>query len=164
MDYDGSNSTPFTEAESLLDTFVRVPDHLDETSIEAAITLAKQMKLAADDLDQARKDDTADLRDRLADQERPYKATHDKIEEARQTMLQRLGVWLKDAGKERERNSLGIMARRQKRGGWEIEDEALLPLDCWTRQPDSKKIGRLIEDGQDVPGVRRIETFKTIVS
>ena len=157
------NIGPTTEAESLLDAFERCPGELDEQTARAAITLAKQMRMELDELNVARKDDTAELRRQLADQERPYKVACEQMESARKVLLERLAAFLEATGQERLKNELGLQAYTKRSMTFAIENPEAVP-DAYKRLViDEDLIMAALKRGATIPGVRRDEKISTIV-
>lgn len=159
----GHNRSATADAEDLIDTFSRVPAELDADTVGRAITLAKQMRLAADELDKARKEDTAELRKRLADLERPYKLAHERLEDARREMLERLGAWLQKAGKRQEKNEFGLQVYQKVRVWFVVDDAGRLPPQYTRIVADTAAIERALRAGYEIPGVRPVEKISTIV-
>lgn len=157
------NVGPTTEAESLLEAFERCPGELDEMTARAAITLAKQMRLEIDELDGARKDDTAELRQRLADEERPYRQAGERLKQAREDLLLRLRAYLDEAGIECLKNELGLQVYMKRSTAFEVVDPAAVPLQFKRLVVDEDLVKAGLKDWGEIPGIRRVEKTTTIV-
>ena len=159
----GHNRTATADAEDLLDTFERAPEVLDESAAQAAITLAKQMKLEIDGLFVDRREDNAELRERLVDAERPYNLALERLGEARGKLIARLGDYLKATGRPTLKNALGLQVYSKRRLGFQIEDQAKLPAAFTRAVPDEAMIEAALKRGETVPGVKRVETITFVV-
>ena len=157
----GHNRALISDAEELLEAFERAPETLDAETAEAAITLAKQMKLAADDLASSRKAAAEPLRAEIALLEAPYKDATERLEKARAGLIGRLAAYLDGMGKDAMRTSLGLTVYRKRSVGFEVEDAKKLPRKFLV--PDTARIEHAIRSGEEVPGVRIVEKITTVV-
>jgi len=163
---DNSGDAPtelLDEVEDLESKDRALGDPKDIDDIHKAILIAKGCTRRIAQLDAAKKEATAPLKEEIKAAEKPYKDGAASLERIKGRLLPIIDRWRKahDGGATIE-TDYGIKARAHLVQKVEIDDPAKLP-EAYLK-PDEKAIEKALKDGKTVPGARLIDVENTIVS
>ncbi|MGB1214573.1 MAG: siphovirus Gp157 family protein [Pikeienuella sp.] len=143
-----------------------LPETLDTPSkAEEAVILAKRMTAVKGVLESSQKAAQAPFKEQAEEAGQPFKDALQTLGTARQRLMTRIHRYLERSNAPEKKIATEVGAKAYARGKKEIAiDEAKLPDEWWTREPNKKAIEKAVKAGEDIPGVTVSETFTTVVA